>query len=56
MTQKNATPSAEQQASLKNAGLSTLIWTVVKDFPNSMIVRNRTTGEFKLIEKGDKTI
>ena len=51
MAQKNATPTKEQQALLKNAGLSALAWTVVKEFPNSMIVRNRVTGDFKLIQK-----
>lgn len=56
MAQKNATPSVAQKEELKKAGLSTLLWTVVKEFPSSMIVRHRTTGEFKLIEKGEKTI
>jgi len=49
--QKNATPTAEQQAVLKKAGLPYLYWTVVKDFPDSMIIRHRLTGEFKHINK-----
>ena len=54
MAQKNATPTKEQQTLLKSAGLSALNWTVVKDFPNSMIVKCRITGEFKLVEKENK--
>ena len=51
MAQKNATPSKEQQVTLKAHGLNVLAWTVAKDLPGSLIVRNRLTGEFKLIEK-----
>lgn len=56
MAQKNATPTKEQTALLKQAGLSAIGWVVVKEFANSMIVRCRITGEFKLIEKGVKTV
>lgn len=56
MAQKNATPTKEQIALLKQAGLSVLNWVVVKEFANSMIVRCRVTGEFKMIEKGVKTV
>ena len=51
MAQKNATPSAEQGKVLKQHGLSPLLWVVVKEFPSSMIVKNRFTGEFKHIGK-----
>ena len=54
MAQKNATPSAEQGNVLKKNGLSPLSWVVVKEFPSSMIVRNRFTGEFKHIGKEEK--
>lgn len=51
MKQKNATPSREQAETLRKNGLNRLEWTVVNDLNNSMIVRNRFTGEFKVIDK-----
>ena len=51
MKQKNATPSREQAEILRKNGLNRMEWTVVKDLNNSMIVRNRFTGEFKVIDK-----
>ena len=49
--QKNATPSKEQQAILKAAGLNPLAWVVEKDKEKYMIIRNRLTGEFKAVGK-----
>ncbi len=54
MAQKNATPTKEQQAVLARHGLQALSWVVIKEFPNSMIVKNRFTGEFKHLGKGEK--
>lgn len=54
MAQKNATPTAEQGKVLKKHGLDPQSWVVVKEFPSSMIVKNRFTGEFKHIGKEDK--
>ena len=54
MAQKNATPSTEQSKVLKRHGLNPLSWVVVKEFPSSMIVKNRFTGEFKHIGKEEK--
>lgn len=51
MAQKNATPSVARKEELKKAGLSTILWKVVKEYQNSMIVRHRITGKFKLIYK-----
>lgn len=51
MARKNATPSKAQQEVLKRNGLMPLAWVVIKDLNNSMIVKNRLTGEFKVIEK-----
>ena len=50
-TQKNATPTKEQQRVLEKAGLIPHLWTVIKDLQYSMIVRHRVTGEFKHINK-----
>lgn len=49
--QKNATPTKEQQIVLEKAGLSSHLWTVLKDYQYSMIVRHRVTGEVKLVNK-----
>lgn len=51
MAQKNATPTKEQQKSIKAAGLNVLTWVVQKELGNSLIVRHRITGEVKLISK-----
>lgn len=51
MAQKNATPTKEQGAVLVSHGLQSFMWVVVKDFPSSMIVKHRITGEFKHISK-----
>jgi hypothetical protein len=51
MAQKNATPTREQQASIKAAGLNHMYWTVLKDLPSSLIIRHRITGEVKYINK-----
>lgn len=51
MAQKNATPSREQQASLKKAGLDPLYWVVTREFPSQLIVNQRFTGEWRLIDK-----
>lgn len=51
MPQKNAFPNKAQAAIIKANGLDVYEWTVVKELPNSIIIRNRGTGEFKVIEK-----
>lgn len=50
--QKNATPTREQQARLRAAGLDPRFWAVTKEFEKSMIIRQRFTGEVQLIGKG----
>lgn len=51
MAQKNATPSKEQQETIKRNGLQPMCWTVMQDLNQSMIVRHRITGEVKVIDK-----
>ena len=51
MAKKNATPTVEQSKVLANNGLRPEVWTVVKDLQYSMIVHNRITGEFQVINK-----
>ena len=51
MAQKNATPSKTQAEILKAHGLRPQLYTVVKELPNSMIVKHRITGEFTVLEK-----
>lgn len=51
MAQKNATPTREQQAVLVKNGLRPALWVVVKDLPGSLIVKQRITGEFRVINK-----
>ena len=51
MAQKNASPSKAQADILKAHGLRPQLYTVVKEFPNSMIVKHRITGEFNVLEK-----
>lgn len=54
MAQKNATPNKAQIEILRRNGLGRCEWTVVKDLTNSLIVMNRFTGEFKVLDKIDK--
>jgi hypothetical protein len=51
MAQKNATPTRDQQASIKAAGLNHMYWTVLKELPSSLIIKHRITGEVKYINK-----
>lgn len=51
MAQKNATPRKEQQQAIKRAGLRSHHWTVIQELRRSLIIRNRITGEVKLIGK-----
>ena len=51
MAQKNATPTAEQQMTILNAGLKPAEWAVIKALKYSMINRSRETNEVRLIGK-----
>ena len=51
MEQKNATPTKEQKAVMEKRGLKPAFWVVVQDLPRSMIVKQRITGEFRVIDK-----
>lgn len=51
MAQKNATPSKEQGRVLEMNGLQKHLWVVVRDLSNSLIIKHRVTGEFRVIGK-----
>lgn len=51
MVQKNATPTKEQKAVLERHKLNPLCWVVIKETPHSLIVKQRITGEFRVISK-----
>ena len=51
MPQKNATPTREQKAAMERNKLNPLYWVVVKETPHSLIVKQRITGEFRVIDK-----
>lgn len=51
MAQKNATPTKDQKSTLERNGLRPELWVVVKDLPGSLIVKQRITCEFKVINK-----
>ena len=51
MGQKNATPTKEQKAVMKKRGLQPAFWVVVNETPRALIVKQRITGEFRLISK-----
>lgn len=54
MAQKNATPTKAQMETIQRNGLLPYEWVVVKDLTNSMIVKNRATGEFKVLDKNGR--
>ena len=51
MAQKNETPSKNQAEIIKRHGVQPHLYTVVKELPNSIIVKHRITGEFTVLEK-----
>ena len=51
MAQKNATPTRQQQEIMRKNGLNSILFVVVKDLPNSMIIKHRITGEFRVLDK-----
>lgn len=51
MKQKNASPTREQAAILRNKGLNPALYVVVRELPYSLIVKHRETGEFEVITK-----
>ena len=51
MAQKNATPTKEQARVIRKNGLAPALWVVIKDFPHSLIIKGRITGEFRVIDK-----
>lgn len=51
MAQKNASPTKAQAEVIARNGLNKLEWTVIKDLPHSMIVRNRISGAVEVISK-----
>ena len=51
MAQKNATPTRDQQAAIKRAGLDPREWTVKKELYSQLIIINRIDGEFKMVSK-----
>ena len=51
MAQKNATPSKSQAEIIKHHGLQPHLYAVVKELPNSLIVKHLITWEFAVLEK-----
>ena len=51
MAQKNETARKELRAAIKRNGLSPAWWIVLQDLIHYMIIRHRTTGDVKVIEK-----
>ena len=51
MVQKNATPTKDQKATLARNGLRPELWVVVNETPRCLIVKQRITCEFKVINK-----
>lgn len=51
MAQKNATPCKQQLETIKKNGLNPAFFIVLKDLQYSMIVKNRFTGEVRVINK-----
>lgn len=49
--QKNAFPTKAQQEVIKKAGLSPLKWVVVQDQLHCLIIKQRVTGDFRMICK-----
>lgn len=50
MAKKN-TMTTEQKMLLGEKGLIPSMWEIRQDLPSSLIIRNKITGEFRLIDK-----
>lgn len=51
MAQKNATPSKKQQEIMRENGINSILYVVIKELDHSMIVKHRITGEVKVLNK-----
>ena len=51
MKQKNTTPTKEQAKILRKRGYDPLRYVVTKELPYSLIIKNRETGEFEIVNK-----
>lgn len=51
MAQKNAAPTREQAEAMRRSGLDPKEWVVVKDYPNSMILKRRGSDEYHMSRK-----
>ena len=51
MAQKNATPTRDQQAAIKRAGLDPREWTVKKELPSQLIIIRRGDKAMRMIGK-----
>ena len=51
MAQKNATPLKRQLETIKRNNLNPALYVVIKELDNKIILKHRTTGEVKVIEK-----
>ena len=48
---KNKEMTPKQKRILADKGMIPSMWEVRQDLPKSMIIRNKITGEFRLIDK-----
>ena len=51
MAKKNEAATDEQKKALQKNGLPHYLWVVMNDFGHDLLVRNRVTGEVKMIPK-----
>lgn len=48
---KKKAMTPEQKTLLGSKGMIPGMWEIRQDLPNSLIIRNKVTGEFRLIDK-----
>lgn len=53
MAKKNKAPAKDHKPILEANGLKPYLWEVEQELPESLIVRNRINGDFKVIKKGE---
>ena len=51
MAQKKEKLTEEQKSILKTKGINPILFEVMQDFPNSLMIKNRLTGEAQVVEK-----
>ena len=53
--EQRSSPTEIHTKAMKKAGIEfPFLWAILQDFPTCMIIKNRITGEFRMVEKYER--